>query len=233
MLKVSVCTSSESCLQVKHFYSVVRVYKDGNLATHHLWSAFVTVQSTEHAPKGFSPQYTVWQVLISVKMLLGNSTPKCCSLTTSRWNNCRCIVFGCRVLWAGFNSDSLPILQLLSSGRTGKMVKKVCPCNQLCSNYLSFWSSVPPSITSSIPALALPSLPPALECPLDLNSDRFEISSLQLFHPRCLTEMSCVQVWHLKKSKSSNLRTEMTELTCHHRFKLTVHAPTSTHTHTS
>lgn len=41
-------------------------------------------------------------------------------------------VFGCRVLWAGFNSDSLPILRSLSSGRAGKMVKKVCPCNQLC-----------------------------------------------------------------------------------------------------
>lgn len=40
-------------------------------------------------------------------------------------------------------------------GRTGKMVKKVCPCNQLCSNYLSFWSFLLPFIHPSPPSLHL------------------------------------------------------------------------------
>lgn len=99
------------------------------------------------------------------KMKFGQlNPPKCCLLTTSSSNNHTRMhyVFGCRVLWAGFNSDSLPILRSLSSGRAGKMVKKVCPCNQLCSNYLSFWSFLPPSIPLFHPCICSPMLSPAL-----------------------------------------------------------------------
>lgn len=94
---------------------------------------------------------------LSFKMLLGNPNPKVLFMVYRRWNNgtsMHCLVVGC--CGEGFNSDSLPILQSLSSGHTGKMVKKVCPCNQLCSNYLSFWSFLPPFFLSSILALALP-----------------------------------------------------------------------------
>lgn len=64
-------------------------------------------------------------------------------------------------------------LQLLSSGRTGKMVKKVCPCNQLCSNYLSFWSFLPPSIHSPHlhPCTCSPTLLPAFWRPVGYSSD--------------------------------------------------------------
>lgn len=51
----------------------------------------------------------------------------------------------CRT-WSYCNTDSLQSHRSLHA--SGKMVKKVCPCNQLCSNYLSFLHPpTPPSIS--------------------------------------------------------------------------------------
>lgn len=98
---------------------------------------------------------------LSFKMLLVTQPALilCVSCISSSDNHTQ---LHCVWLWGDvggvFNSDSLPILWSLSSGHpqppTGKMVKKVCPCNQLCSNYLSFWSFLPPSIPFLL-ALAL------------------------------------------------------------------------------
>lgn len=81
-----------------------------------------------------------------------------------------------------------------------------------------WWKKSAPA-TSSVVTISLFGLPPLHPSPppsphllfqaflllsnvlLDLNSDRFEVSSLQLFHPRCLTEMSYVRVWHFKNQK--------------------------------
>lgn len=54
-------------------------------------------------------RYIVWQVF---KMFLGSSTPKSCLFQghiIMLIPVTMCIVFGCCVLWAGLNSDSLPI----------------------------------------------------------------------------------------------------------------------------
>lgn len=130
---------------------------------YHIWYAF-----------GFqSSLSTVWQQLIYCMLRCYWATQPqsvVCWLYPLRVISLRCIVFGCWVLWVRFNSDSLPILQSLSSGRTGKMVKKVCPCNQLCSNYLSFWSFLPPCILLHLCSLMLP---PTFWCLVDLNFDSF------------------------------------------------------------
>lgn len=135
-----------------------------------------------------------------------------------------CSMFGCWVLWVGSNSDSLPILQSLSSGCTGKMVKKVCPCNQLCSNYLSFCSSSLHPFPSSIlhPCICSPMLSPALWCPLDLH-----------FDPQIWDQFSsAISATVYTRNRENWNAAEITELSSHHRVKLTVHAPACSLTHT-
>lgn len=162
-------------------------------------------------------------------MFLGSSTPTVLFIQILQVQVIMlgCIVFGCRVLWAGFNSDSLPILRSLSSGRTGKMVKKVCPCNQLCSNYLSFWSFLHPSPLPSLHLLSHASS-------RSLTSFRFKLWSSARFEFSQWVQFSCFSNILVKNNKGSknSLRTEMTELTSHYRVKLTVHASASSHTHT-
>lgn len=170
-------------------------------------------------------------------MFLGSSTPKSCLFQghiIMLIPVTMCIVFGCCVLWAGLNSDSLPIPPIVVFRRTGKMVKKVCPCNQLCSNYLSFWSFLPPSIhtNSSILALALPRfLPP---------SDALSVTAptlCQIWDPltSVISAKTSFAVSMMAFQGKSSLRAEITEVCSLNRSKLTAHAPASSpslsHTH--
>lgn len=117
-------------------------------------------------------RFTVWAVF---KMFLGSSTPKACSLRLLYQLQCAlCLLVVC--CGRGLTLTLSQSLQSLSSGHTGKMVKKVCPCNQLCSNYLSFWSFLPPSIHNPTP----PSLHLLSHAPPPPLSDAPSIKTCQI-----------------------------------------------------
>lgn len=83
-------------------------------------------------------------------------------------------------------------------GLTGKMVKKVCPCNQLCSNYLSF-------------------------CSFLLPSSSFTAS---VFHPHPSSpssDRSDPQLWDFSSAQSLLLGTEVTDLSWRHRLGHELH----------
>lgn len=128
-----------------------------------IWLLNTNITSKSCGSKTFTFLYSLPQPRhdLIVKMLLGNSTSTCCVRSTEDVMMVHgCIVFGCRVLcgW-GLTLTLSQSFTCCLPGRTGKMVKKVCPCNQLCSNYLSFWSSLP-AILPAILTLALPCRPP-------------------------------------------------------------------------